>query len=105
MQGVRELRVLDFSNRIAGAYVTKLLADAYAEVIKVEPPDGEALRRWSASGQDLKGKDGALFQFLNTSKKSIVGEIGDSHVDALLKGADLVVETSVQGEIDGRALA
>ena len=41
MQGLRELRVIDFSDRIAGAYVTKLLADAYAEVIKVEPRDGD----------------------------------------------------------------
>ena len=79
MQGLRDLRVVDFSNRIAGAYATKLLADAYAEVIKVEPPDGDALRRWTASDQDLDGKDGALFQFLNTSKKSVVGAIGDDH--------------------------
>ncbi len=104
MQGLRELRVVDFSNRIAGAYVTKLLADAYAEVIKVEPPEGDSLRRWSASGQDLSKRDGALFQFLNTSKKSVVGAVGDPRVDALLRGADLVVETSADGEIDGRAL-
>ncbi|MBB85511.1 MAG: CoA transferase [Deltaproteobacteria bacterium] len=103
MQGLRDLRVVDFSNRIAGAYATKLLADAYAEVIKVEPPDGDALRRWTASDQDLDGKDGALFQFLNTSKKSVVGAIGDDHVDALLRGADLVIETS-DGAIDGKAL-
>ncbi len=104
MQGLRDLRVVDFSNRIAGAYATKLLADAYAEVIKVEPPEGDALRRWTASGQDLDGRDGALFQFLNTSKKSVVGAIGDEHVDALLRGADLVVETS-DGGIDAKALA
>ena len=104
MQGLRELRVVDFSNRIAGAYVTKLLADAYAEVIKVEGPEGDPLRRWSASGQDLSERDGALFQFLNTSKKSIVGAVGDPEVDALLAGADLVVETSPAGEIDAAAL-
>jgi crotonobetainyl-CoA:carnitine CoA-transferase CaiB-like acyl-CoA transferase len=104
MQGLRDLRVVDFSNRIAGAYVTKLMADAYAEVIKVEPAEGEILRRWTASGQDLQGKDGALFQVLNTSKKSVVGALGDDHVDALLRGADLVVETSPNGEIDGRGL-
>lgn len=105
MQGLRELRVVDFSNRIAGAYATKLLADAYAEVIKVEPPEGDPLRRWSASGQDLSNRDGALFQFLNTSKKSVVGRLGDPHVDALVAGADLVVETASNREIDGRALA
>lgn len=104
MQGLRDLRVVDFSNRIAGAYATKLLADAWAEVIKVEPREGEALRRWTASDQDLDGRDGALFQFLNTSKKSVVGALGDAHVEALLRGADLVVETS-DGGIDAAGLA
>jgi crotonobetainyl-CoA:carnitine CoA-transferase CaiB-like acyl-CoA transferase len=103
MQGLRELRVVDFSNRIAGAYATKLLADAYAEVIKVEPGEGDPLRRWTASGQALDGRDGALFQFLNTSKKSTIGMPGDPHVEALLEGADLVVETS-DGGLDARAL-
>ena len=73
MDGLRGVRVVDFSNRIAGAYVTKLLADAYADVIKVEPPGGDPVRRWSASHQDLAGADGALFQFLNCSKRSVVG--------------------------------
>ena len=71
MHGLRDLRVIDLSDRIAGEYATKLLADAHAEVIKVEPPEGDPLRRWSASDQDLSERDGALFQFLNTSKKSV----------------------------------
>jgi crotonobetainyl-CoA:carnitine CoA-transferase CaiB-like acyl-CoA transferase len=103
MQGLRDLRIVDFSDRIAGAYTTKLMADAYAEVIKVELAGGDKLRSWTSSGQDLQGKDGALFQFLNTSKKSVVGSMDDEHVDALLQGADLLVETS-GGEMDAAAL-
>ena len=91
------LRVLDLSTEIAGPYATKLLADAGADVIKVEPPGGDPLRSWSASGTDLAGRDGALFQFLNTSKRSVVGM-----TDTLMAGADVVVE---DGVLDDAAIA
>ena len=105
MHGLRGVRVIDLSDRIAGAYTTKLLADAHADVIKVEPPSGDPLRRWSASHQSLEGRDGALFQFLACSKRSVVGSPDDAEIRALVAGADLVVETLAPGAIDGRALA
>jgi len=104
MQGLQGLRVIDFSSRISGAYVTKLLADAYADVIKVEPPEGDPLRSWSASDQDLSGEDGALFQFLSCSKRSVVGLPGDPAALELIEGADLVVETSEPGTFDWREI-
>ena len=42
---VEGLRVLDLSDRIAGAYCTKLLVDVGAEVVKLEPPEGDPLRQ------------------------------------------------------------
>ncbi len=86
--------VVDLSSGIAGAYCTKLLADGGAHVIKVEPPQGDPLRSWSASGADiLDGADGALFSFLACSKHSVVAEPGtdDDLVTALLADADAVV--------------
>ena len=84
----RDLRVVDLSSGIAGPYATKLLADAGAEVVKVEPPEGDPLRSH------------ALFDFLNTSKRSLVGRLGDDRVDALVAEADVLVEDHGPGAVD-----
>ncbi len=90
------LRVVDLSSWIGGAYCTKLLADAGAEVIKVEPPDGDPLRRWSASGAVIApDADGALFNFLHSSKLSVVVDTESAEsvasLEPLLASADAVV--------------
>ena len=105
-----DLVVIDLSTGIAGAYCTKLLADGGAEVLKVEAPEGDPLRRWSASGAPIPpGEDGALFQFLSSSKQSIVAdpEHADdlARVHALLAEADAVVWSSGSPLADHPALA
>ena len=87
-----DFRVLDFTTGIAGPYGTKLLVDAGADVVKVELPLGDELRRWTASGADLGNKDSAMFAYLNAGKRSIFGDASDSDVRKLLAGADLLVE-------------
>ena len=67
--------VVDLSTGIAGGYCTKILADGGAHVVKIEPPEGDPLRAWSASGTAVaNGEDGALFQFLAGSKRSVVAD-------------------------------
>jgi crotonobetainyl-CoA:carnitine CoA-transferase CaiB-like acyl-CoA transferase len=86
--------VVDLSTGIAGAYCTKLLADGGADVVKVEAPEGDPLRRWSASGAEIPdGDDGALFSFLACSKHSVVADpqTDADFVNALLADADAVV--------------
>lgn len=88
--------VVDLSSGIAGAYCTKLLADGGADVVKVEAPEGDGLRRWSASGAPIaEADDGALFAFLSSSKRSVVADPDDpgavARVHELLLGADAVV--------------
>ncbi|MGZ4585352.1 MAG: CaiB/BaiF CoA transferase family protein [Mycobacterium sp.] len=88
--------VVDLSTGIAGAYCTKLLADGGAHVVKVEPPEGDPLRSWSASGAVIPpGRDGALFSFLAGTKCSVVADPGIDDdvelVDRLLAAADAVV--------------
>jgi crotonobetainyl-CoA:carnitine CoA-transferase CaiB-like acyl-CoA transferase len=88
---------------IAGGYCTKLLADAGADVVKVEPEGGDRLRRWSATGQQVIG-DGALFQFLHTSKRSITGSADDPEVVRLASRADMVVEDLELAELQATGL-
>jgi crotonobetainyl-CoA:carnitine CoA-transferase CaiB-like acyl-CoA transferase len=111
MQGLRDVRVLDLTHDIAGPYATKLFADAGADVVKIEPPGGDPLRAWSATGglgEVATGgapRDGALFRFLNFGKRSVVGSWGDEAVRALIAGADLVFESLAPGALDGSVLA
>ena len=90
---LRDYLVVDLSSGIAGAYYSRLLADGGADVVKVEDPDGDPLRRWSASGAAIPaGGDGALFSFLACSKQSVVAEAADlDAVAGLLQAADAVV--------------
>jgi len=98
------MRVIDLSTEIAGPYCTKLFVDAGADVIKLEPPGGDPLRRWTASGTPLAAdEDGALFQYLNASKRSVHTDLSTAHgCDLLLQfaaTADLVVESLAPGTL------
>src|SRR6267142_1130336 len=77
-------RVIESSSGIAASYCGKMFADAGAEVGKIEPPQGDPMRRWSAGGAA-----GALFGYLAADKRSVLR--GDEEVAALIAGADLVV--------------
>ncbi len=98
------VRVLDLTQRISGAYATKLLADAGAEVIKLEPAGGDPLRRHSAAGAEIPdGDHGALFGFLNASKRSAVLDLAadgaPARLAALARRADVLVHGFTPGEV------
>lgn len=91
-----DYRVVDLTDGIAGAYCTKILADAGAEVIKLDPPGGGSLWHRSASGAPVDGRyGGVLHQYLSCSKSSVVVDLASSDDLALardmIKSADAVV--------------
>src|SRR5262245_8410230 len=102
-EALRGVRVVDLSTGIAGAYASKLFADAGADVVKVESPGGDPLRRHSASGADLGAEDGALFRFLHAGKRSVVGASGEPAVRGLIASADLVIESFRAADLEAAA--
>jgi crotonobetainyl-CoA:carnitine CoA-transferase CaiB-like acyl-CoA transferase len=98
MRGFGGVRVIDLSTGIAGAYATKLFTDAGADVIKVEGAAGDPLRSWSATGADLAGDDGALFQFLHLGKRAVIP--AGPELETLISTADLIVDSAVPPAID-----
>ena len=99
-----ECRVVDLSTGIAGGYASKLFADAGADVVKVEPLGGDPLRRWRVGGALPDKSDGALFRFLHTNKRAMVGTLDDPSVRDLVLDADVVIENFAVGVVEAANL-
>jgi CoA:oxalate CoA-transferase len=95
------LRVLDFTRVLSGPYCTALLADLGADVLKVEPPQGDDYRHIGPFHNDGSS---ALFETVNRGKRSVVLDLADArHCDLALDlaaGADVVVENFRPGVAD-----
>src|SRR5439155_551040 len=102
-------RVVDLSQGIAGPYCARLLADLGAEVIKVEPPEGDYARRLGPFPNDVPHHDrGGLFLHLNANKKSVTLDLettsGRVVLRKLLANADVLIESETPGLMASRAL-
>lgn len=103
-----DLRVIDLTGE-TGVYATKLLADLGADVIRVEPPDGDPLRDIGPFWHDERAADrGLSFLHSNTSKRSITLDFtqaaGRAIFERLVRSADVVVESYAPGYLDGLGL-
>jgi len=92
MQPLEGIVVLDFSTLLPGPMATLLLAEAGAEVIKLERPGGEEMRSY----QPRWGRESVNFALLNRGKKSLTLDLkspGDRRrLKPLLARADVIVE-------------
>ena len=89
---LKGLKILDLTRVMAGPFCTALLADLGAEVIKLEPPQGDDYRH---IGPFVQGES-ALFTLMNRGKKSIVLDLKDADAQATARAialqCDVVVE-------------
>jgi len=96
------VRVVDFTHVLAGPYCTMLLADAGAEVIKVEPPGGEFARGRGARREMAPGEwVSAYYVAVNRGKLSVEVDLktdkGREMVHDLIHRSDVVVENYSRG--------
>jgi CoA:oxalate CoA-transferase len=94
------VRVLDFSIMLAGPYCARLLADVGADVIKIEPPEGDDMRLRTP----LRDGNSAYFGQLNAGKRSLALDLKSAEaiklVHRLVAETDIVVENFRPGVMD-----
>lgn len=87
------IRVIDFTNYLPGPFASLRLAELGADVIKVEPLEGDPSRTTSANEK----KDGPVFRAMNRQKKSITLNLkkveGKEIALQLIEKADVVIES------------
>jgi crotonobetainyl-CoA:carnitine CoA-transferase CaiB-like acyl-CoA transferase len=98
------IRVLDFTSAMAGPRCAMLLGDFGADVIKIEPPEGDYARRWGVNRYGPGGQFSGLFISQNRNKRSVVLDLkapaGQDAVRALTATADVIVENYRPGVAD-----
>jgi CoA:oxalate CoA-transferase len=94
------IRVLDFSIMLAGPYCARLLADVGADVIKIEPPEGDDMRLRTP----LRDGSSAYFGQLNAGKRSLALDLKSAEaIDLVLRlvaDTDILVENFRPGVMD-----
>jgi formyl-CoA transferase len=94
-------RVIDLTRVLGGPFCTQLLSDHGAEVIKVEPPQGDEVRDW---GPPFKDGLSAYFSGVNRNKRSVGldlrSERGQEVLFQLLDGADVMIDNFKAGSLE-----
>ena len=94
------IRVLDFSIMLAGPYCARLLADVGADVIKIEPPEGDDMRLRTP----VRDGHSAYFGQLNAGKRSLALDLKNTDaiklVHRLVAETDILVENFRPGVMD-----
>jgi len=100
-QALDGIKVIDLTRVLGGPYCTQTLADHGAEVIKIEPPQGDETRHW---GPPFRGDMSSYFAGVNRNKRSVGLDLsqaaGRDVLLRLLEGADVLVENFKTGTLE-----
>ena len=108
MSGALEgIKVVDLSRVLGGPYCGQMLADHGAEVVKVEPPQGDETRGW---GPPFDGEGiSAYFSGINRNKRTIALDLsvpaGREVLLKLLAQADVLIDNFKTGTMESGASA
>ena len=95
------IKVIDLTRVLGGPYCTMILSDHGAEVIKIEPPQGDETRDW---GPPFRDSDASYYLGVNRNKHGIALDIGKSAgrdvLLRLLEGADVLTENFKPGSME-----
>jgi formyl-CoA transferase len=96
------LKVIDLTRVLGGPFATQLLSDHGADVIKLEPPQGDEVRDW---GPPFNDGDASYFIGINRNKRSVGLDLakpeGREVLLKLLPGADVLIENFKPGAMEG----
>ena len=100
MLALEGIKVVAVEQAVAAPFCSSRLADAGAEVIKVERPEGDFARAYDAAA---KGQS-SYFVWLNRGKQSVVVDLatreGRASLEALIAGADVLLQNLKPGSMD-----
>ena len=100
MFALDDLVVLDLSHALAGPFASTMLGDYGAEIVKIEPRDGDISRSW---GPPFYGRESVYFVNLNRNKKSVALDLkhpeGKRTFLRLAERADVVLENMRVGTV------
>lgn len=95
------IKMIDLTRVLGGPYCTQMLADHGAEVIKIEPPQGDETRTW---GPPFQGDAASYFIGVNRNKRGVALDLtkpeGRAAVLRLLETADVLIENFKTGTLE-----
>ena len=104
------LKVIDLTRVLGGPYATQILADHGADVVKIEPPQGDEVRDWGPPFLERDDeRDAAYFLGVNRNKRGMALDLsraeGREVLLTLLDGADVLIENFKPGLMERWGLA